>query len=1060
MTPHWGFSQNSDHENFELFEKRIFKSSEGTALPYRIYIPREKKENLPVVFFLHGRGERGNDNEKQLNNGGEWLLNFALNQEPAVLIFPQCPEDSYWSNVIRTEDSKTGKVSFEFISNSNASTKAMSALEQLVDQILSSSKEFTIDSNRVYLSGLSMGGMGSLELASRKPTIFAGVAAICGGGIIESPTELNNTQFWLFHGLKDDVVDPKFSKQVEAQLRSSEVNVRTTYYPEANHNAWDPTFENPEVLKWLFSSSKKIQGNFLVSQSRTSKQWKLVTRDFTLKINAAKAGTLAFEYQKSGVRHHSYGLAESYEKTLEKATDTFSKVFNLSNERCLIMYNQLYIEISKEPFSIKIDNLYQSTSVPILEDHILDPVIVSNGKWTKNFKLGNQEMFLGLGEKTGGLNRAGSSFIMENTDNPGYGGNSDPLYQSIGFYYGAHSGHTYGILLDHSQKSRFNFGAAQDFTSIEVIDDHLVYFFIPGKDFTEVAAKYRQLTGCTPLPPKWSLGYHQSRWSYRSKEQIQHVIDGFKLNKLPLDAIHFDIHYMDQNRAFTFDTLKYGNPKSLIASIQKQGIHPVCIIDPGIQVNDQYSVHENGIKKDVFVKYPSGRLYEASVWPGLCHFPDFSNPVTRNWWGEEMKFYTSLGIDGFWNDMNEPAAWGKDIPHYLSMNREGLYGNMNDVRNAYGNLMALSTRTAAENQLGKRTFNLTRAGMTGIQRYSAVWTGDNVASDEHLMLSIKLLNSLSISGVDFVGADVGGFMGNASPQLFTRWMTIGAFTPFFRGHKMSDEAMAEPWLYGEKHTDVVRHYMKLRYRLLPYLYASLRDSLTPIMRPIIFENTWFNQEALSSKFQHQFYLGKSFMIAPVDSKTEVAEVYFPENNAQWYSLAQDEVYSSGKPVLIKSPLHNLPVFVKEGSVFAENAASVIENTESNSDTLNVHIYFNGTASGAYFGELYFDDGISKNPEFCHYKIKHIQNKKAGNILSFEKSGSLKFPHTYVQLIFHGFMNQSIKINGKPLKMNPEFYTHFGFDGFIYQAEVYTKLSQPIFKETLSVKDLNELKLEF
>jgi alpha-glucosidase len=335
-----------------------------------------------------------------------------------------------------------------------------------------------------------------------------------------------------------------------------------------------------------------------------------------------------------------------------------------------------------------------------------------------------------------------------------------------------------------------------------------------------------------------------------------------------------------------------------------------------------------------------------------------------------------------------------------------------------------------------------------------------VASDEHLMLSIKLLNSLSISGVDFVGADVGGFMGNASPQLFTRWMTIGAFTPFFRGHKMSDEAMAEPWLYGEKHTDVVRHYMKLRYRLLPYLYASMRDSLTPIMRPIIFENTWFNQEALSSKFQHQFYLGKSFMIAPVDSKTEVAEVYFPENNAQWYSLAHDEVYSSGKPVLIKSPLHNLPVFVKEGSVFAENAASVIENTESNSDTLNVHIYFNATASGAYFGELYFDDGISKNPEFCHYKIKHIQNKKAGNILSFEKSGSLKFPHTNVQLIFHGFMNKSIKINGKPLKMNPEFHTHFGFDGFIYQAEVYTKLSQPIFKETLSVKDLNELKLEF
>ena len=820
------------------------------------------------------------------------------------------------------------------------------------------------------------------------------------------------------------------------------------------------------VLGTLSMSSKMVTaqnqaGNYLINQKLTAKEWTLDTRDYTLKIKTAKAGTLAFEYQKNNTRHHSYGLAESYEKTINDAlgSDTFTKMTVTKGENDLVTYSSTYkhltILIHENPFTFKIIDERKQSPFPILEDHTSDPVIQSPGKWVKNFKMANQEIFLGLGEKTGGLNRAGNSFTLWNSDNPGYTGNTDPLYQSIAFYYGAHNGHTYGILLDHSQKSKFNFGAAQDFTSLEVNNDHLVFFFIPGDNLTEIASKYRQLTGCTPLPPKWSLGYHQSRWSYRSKEQIEHVVEGFKTHKLPLDAVHFDIHYMDQNRAFTFDTIRYGNPKMLIQSLQKKGIHPVCIIDPGIQVNSDYSVHESGLKNNVFVKYPSGRLYEASVWPGLCHFPDFSNPSARTWWGDQMKYYTSMGLDGFWNDMNEPAAWGKDVPEYLVMNREGLTGSMVDCRNAYGSLMALSTRFAAEQQLQKRVFNLTRAGMTGIQRYSAVWTGDNVASDEHLMLSIKLLTSLSISGVDFVGADIGGFIGNASPQLFTRWMTVGAFTPFFRGHKMSDEAMAEPWLYGEKHTDVIRHYMNLRYRLLPYLYSSLRDSLTPIMRPMIFENTWFNQEMIGGRFEHQYYFGKSFLVVPVDSKTEVAEVLFPEINASWYSLAHDEIYHSGHSILVKAPLHQLPVFVKEGSVIPENAAQQIVNTESNSDTINIHIYATIHEGNSYFGNLFFDDGISKNSSFCNYQVRNEKGK-----LQFIKSGSREFPHKRVQLIFHGFMDKQVKLNGKLLKFEPEFQTHFGFDGFIYQAEVYTKLAQPMFKHTVTVKDLSEISLEF
>jgi alpha-glucosidase len=440
------------------------------------------------------------------------------------------------------------------------------------------------------------------------------------------------------------------------------------------------------------------------------------------------------------------------------------------------------------------------------------------------------------------------------------------------------------------------------------------------------------------------LGYHQSRWSYRSDQQIQEVIDGFKLNKLPLDAIHFDIHYMDQNRAFTFDTLKYGNPKSLIASIQKQGIHPVCIIDPGIQVNDQYSVHENGIKKDVFVKYPSGRLYEASVWPGLCHFPDFSNPVTRSWWGDEMKFYTSLGIDGFWNDMNEPATWGQDVPDLLEFDMDGKGGSHREAHNVYGQLMAQASRKGLESaRPNERPFVLSRAGFAGIHRTAALWSGDNVANEEHFFMGIRIMLGMAMSGVSFSGPDVGGFVGDSGRDLFVRWVSVASFFPFFRIHSMIDSRDNEPWSYGELAEAIAGNYIRLRYKLLPVLYSAFYESSKtgkPVVRPWFWEKPCHD---FNSAFQHQFFLGKDILVIPASPQQHAVQAELPPGG--WYRLFSGEFHEGSRVHWLSAWLDRLPVLVRQGAILLSRAPAVVEAADDLFVDLPLTLLPPGTTEG-------------------------------------------------------------------------------------------------------------------
>ncbi|HRI79245.1 MAG TPA: glycoside hydrolase family 31 protein [Cyclobacteriaceae bacterium] len=361
-------------------------------------------------------------------------------------------------------------------------------------------------------------------------------------------------------------------------------------------------------------------------------------------------------------------------------------------------------------------------------------------------KLQPGERFIGLGEKTGPLDRKGHGYQNWNTDAYAYHSGSDPLYCSTPFYMGIHGNTQYGIYFDNTHKTFFNFGASNNrFSSFSADAGEMNYYFIQGDSVAEIIQHYTWLTGRMPLPPKWSIGYQQCRYSYYPDKEVLSTANTFRDKQIPADAIVMDIHYMDKYKIFSWDKINFSDPKALIDQLKAKGFEIVLMCDPGIKTEKGYVPYEDGLLEDVFVKYPDGKNYEGQVWPGWCHFPDFTNPKTRKWWNEKLKAYSDLGVEGYWNDMNEPASWGHMLPENLEFDFDGRKATSRKARNVYGFQMARSTYEATRKLLkGKRPFNLTRSGFSGVQRFAAVWTGDNVSYDEHMMLGIRIVNSLGL----------------------------------------------------------------------------------------------------------------------------------------------------------------------------------------------------------------------------------------------------------------------------------------------------------------------------
>lgn len=578
--------------------------------------------------------------------------------------------------------------------------------------------------------------------------------------------------------------------------------------------------------------------------------------------------------------------------------------------------------------------------------------------------LQKDEKFVGLGEKTGNLNRAGSAYTHWNTDKFGYATDADPLYLSTPFFMGLHSGKAYGIFLDNTYKSVFNFGASNHrFSTIAAEDGDLDYYFFHGNSVPDIIQAYARLTGTMPMPPKWALGYHQCRYSYYPDTEVLNMAQTFREKGIPGDVIYLDIHYMDAYKVFTFHPERFPDPLKMAKELEKFGFRLALIIDPGVKVEEGYETYEEGLKEGQFVTYPDREPFEADVWPGKSAFPDFTHPETRDWWAKWTKFYTDNGVSGFWNDMNEPAVWGQTVPNLIEFHFEGEGATHKRARNVFGMQMARSTYQGVKSHMkGKRPFVLTRAGFSGIQRYSAVWTGDNVGTDEHMMLGVRLVNSLGLTGVAFAGPDVGGFAGEPSPGLMARWMAIGAFTPFFRGHSMVNSRAAEPWSFGEEAEEIIRNFIRLRYRLMPYLYSNFREAAQsgiPVARSLAMY--WPDENRVyDGRYQNQFLFGPSIMVVPVESDRDIVKAFVPGEGQFWLEIMDGKSYEGGEEYFIETPKRLIPVFMREGAIIPMQS-QVQSMMDAPEEVLELHILPGTDRSEFLFydddGETYqFEDG--------------------------------------------------------------------------------------------------------
>ncbi|WP_343689756.1 TIM-barrel domain-containing protein [Chitinophaga sp.] len=660
--------------------------------------------------------------------------------------------------------------------------------------------------------------------------------------------------------------------------------------------------------------------------------------------------------------------------------------------------------IQKRPFSI---SFYTPDGKVINEEERGLTTSWVDNTVTAYRKMQVEERFIGLGEKNGPLDRTGAGYTNWNSDVFGYRADQDPLYSTIPFYIGIHDGLSYGMFLDNTYQSDFNFGASNNrFSSFAARGGEMNYYFIHTPSVAGIIQAYTGLTGRIHMPPLWSLGYQQNRYSYYPDQEVLRIAQTLREKKIPADGITLDIHYMDAYKLFTWDKNRFPDPAGLISQLKQQGFQLTVINDPGIKVEKGYAAYESGVKENVFIKYADGELYTGQVWPGWCHFSDFTSEKGRNWWKQQLKSYIDVGVAGFWNDMNEIATWGQKMPDNVLFDFDGHGTTHRQAHNVYGLEMARASYEGARAAMNKRPFILTRAGYAGLQRYTAIWTGDNRAEDDHMMAGIRIMNSLGISGVPFTGMDIGGFTGNASVGLYTRWMQVGAFLPYYRNHTAVNTKSAEPWTFGEEALEVSRNYINLRYRLLPYIYSVFYEAMEkglPVMRSLAINYTQ-DAHVYDPLFQQQFQLGDAFMVAPFESDQPYGAIYFPPGG--WYDLYTDEQIAGGQIKMNTLGMHELPVYIKAGSIVPMQ--SLVQSTaEQPNDTLYLHIYKGDTANAIVY---YEDDGQTYDYEKGSYYKRTIHYEH--QLVLDKVEGSYKSKFSNISLILHGFgALQQIKVNG-------------------------------------------------
>jgi alpha-glucosidase len=536
------------------------------------------------------------------------------------------------------------------------------------------------------------------------------------------------------------------------------------------------------------------------------------------------------------------------------------------------------------------------------------------------------EHFYGFGERTGFLDKLSEVKTNWTTDALDYDSLSDEMYQAIPVFMALRPEVGYGIFFNTTYWSQFDIGADQPGVwRMETCGPELDYYIIYGPTPAQIIHTYTELTGRMSLPPQWAMGYHQCRWSYESEDVVQKIAHEFRQRRIPCDVIHLDIDYMNGYRVFTWSPKRFPHPDKLLRNLAEDGFKTVTIVDPGVKYEPEadYAVFDQGLEKDYFVRKADGQLVHGYVWPSKAVFPDFLRPEVRSWWADWHKNLTEAGVAGIWNDMNEPALDDRPFgdngnkiwfPLDAPQGPKDEQATHAETHNLYGLNMAQASAEALEKlRPTERSFVLTRSGYAGVQRWSSVWMGDNQSLWEHLEMSLPMLCNMGLSGVPFVGCDIGGFAGNATAELFARWMQVGMLYPLMRGHSSMGTAQHEPWVFGDRVEAICREYIELRYRLLPYLYSLFwmaAETGAPILRPLLYQ---YPNDPKTYNLYDQVLLGSSLMAAPVYRPgVECRAVYLPAGT--WYDWWSDEHFEGPTHILSDAPLERMPLYVAAGSI--------------------------------------------------------------------------------------------------------------------------------------------------
>ncbi|WP_282180695.1 glycoside hydrolase family 31 protein [Maribacter stanieri] len=687
-----------------------------------------------------------------------------------------------------------------------------------------------------------------------------------------------------------------------------------------------------------------------------------------------------------------------------------------------VVENDTEYIISTARLNILVDKKTLRTQISDLEGTIINEDELGF-HWEENYEYGGNtvklskitqsgESFYGMGDKAMHSNLKGKRVENWVTDQFAFAKEQDPLYKAIPFYVGLNKGKAYGIYFDNSFRTGFDFSQERrNITNFWADGGEMNYYFIFGPDMSKVVSSYSSLTGTPELPPMWALGFHQSKWSYYPESNVKEIASDFRKHRIPCDAIYLDIDYMDGFRCFTWDKNHFPDPKRMISELEEDGFKTVVMIDPGIKVDRDYWIYNEALENDYFCKRGDGPLMHGKVWPGECNFPDFTNPAVREWWAELYKeFMSDLGVHAVWNDMNEPAVMEvptKTAPLDTRHNYDGHPCTHRKAHNVYGMQMVRATYEGVKKYVyPKRPFVITRAAFAGTQRYSSTWTGDNVATWEHLWIANVQVQRMCLSGYSFVGSDIGGFAEQPDGELFARWVQLGIFHPFCRVHSSGDHGDQEPWSFGSEITDIVRKFVELRYQLLPYLYTMFYK-YTKENIPMVQSLVFFDQEDSQTHFRtDEFIFGEKILVCPIqEPNAQGRRMYIPRGD--WYDFWTNEHVTGGKEKWVAAEIDMLPIFVKAGAIIPKYPVQQYVG-EKKIEELVLEVYYK---EGTEASEVYEDANNGYDYKKGRYSLSNYKLTGKENSLTIQlfKDGTFDTEYEMVRLSFHGLPFEIVNV---------------------------------------------------